>query len=215
MPALPLGDTTPGCQAGSGAPSWAPPPLSCDFPAWDGFDWLASTLLCHLGPDTGVPQPERPLSRLSKALLELSGRQGIGAEGPCCWKAPVGLSGAGQRAGTGQVQVSGRWQAQGAVRAGGLGLLPSSAPSPAKRGRTRPLRGSGSELGSPSGQQSCPQDPGHGALEFWRTPGPLVAPATPRCGTLSENPTEGSARPSFSPRSLLKAHTGASVLGVT
>ena len=110
---MPLGDTTPGCQAGSGAPSWAPPPLSCDFPAWDGFDWLASTLLCHLGPDTGVPQPERPLSRLSKALLELSGRQGIGAEGPCCWKAPVGLSGAGQRAGTGQVQVSGRWQAQG------------------------------------------------------------------------------------------------------
>lgn len=188
--ASPLGDTTPGCQAGSGAPSRAPAPLSCDLPAWDGFDWLASTPLCDLGPDTSVPRHERPqpfIQGLVGALREAVNRGG-GApllESTC---GPVG-----GRVEGGVWAGAGEWPLAGsrAFHAGGLGLLPSSALSPAKRGRTRPLRGLGSELGLPSGQQSCPQGPGHGALEFWRTPGPLVAPATPHCGSLCENPTGG------------------------
>lgn len=92
----------------------------------------------------------------------------------------MGLSG-GVEVGSGQVQVSGHWQAQGPSMLSAWASCPALPESSQKR-PVQATQGLGSELGLPSGQQSCPQGPGHGTLEFWRTPGPLVAPATPTVG---------------------------------
>ena len=171
-----------------------PPHLSSGRP---GLGWL-----CH--PPRGLDEPGQtcmcPGPRLRGVSQPFSpgriGRHQWGWKGLCCWKGSVFCRGQGRGRGAGRWRVRDRWLADaGAVRADGLGLLPSSAPRAARRGRAGlspaepfPTPGCGAvQVGGyawPPGGPGAPAGESQGSKEPWVSSpwgarlGPLLAPGT-------------------------------------
>lgn len=179
----------PGCWGG-------PHPISALVAqAWAGFVTLLEGWMSRARHACAPAQgSEGSLSHL--ASPGRIGRHQWGWKGLCCWKGSVFCRGQGRGRGAGRWRVRDRWLADaGAVRADGLGLLPSSAPRAARRGRAGlspaepfPTPGCGAvQVGGyawPPGGPGAPAGESQGSKEPWVSSpwgarlGPLLAPGT-------------------------------------